>query len=142
MFGCIFPKQYKNGWERAYDELQQCKKIKHERNHEMKWQKNTGVMPCDRHQLVKVAKKSGTFSNGRAEVFDWRIGVDDEITAYTYAEFAPYDYVGQETWTARKTPTSGVRVSRNGEEQFIMYSIGDILLEKILRLLNDTERGN
>ena len=77
----------------------------------MKWQKNTGVMPCEGDRYVKVKHRDGRYSGPiRACSCMWYDdGAVHRITHYCILEVPPFDYEEPKVWQLR-----GVRCKVGG----------------------------
>jgi hypothetical protein len=66
----------------------------------MKWQKNTGAMPCEGEREVKVRFRGGSESIGQAKFWAWYIReASHDIVYYCLPEYVPFDYAEPKVWT-------------------------------------------
>ena len=87
----------------------------------MKWQKNTGVMPCGDDLDVKVRFRNGEELAGSAYIFEWSHSLSDpnlDITHYCIGEvtFPDFDYVEPKVWTVEPD-------IRNAEYKVFRYGV-------------------
>jgi hypothetical protein len=87
----------------------------------MKWQKNTGVMPCEDNTYVEVKTADGTLIIGRAISFYWDTKPQQLITHYCIIDRVPFDYVEPKVWTTSYDARTGLHtLFHNGE---VVYSL-------------------
>jgi len=107
----------------------------------MKWQKNTGVMPCKEEQQVKVRLRCGEDSVGKARLFRWQnFDSPRDITHYVIGEvvFPDFDYVEPKVWTVEPfEPEDVAKYYKNGEYQFSASPV--LLAQHIADALNAME---
>jgi hypothetical protein len=67
----------------------------------MKWQKNSGVMPCEGR--VKVRFKDGSYDIDDGYRYDWDTDLPNNVTITHYCigevTYPPFDYVEPKVWT-------------------------------------------
>ena len=68
----------------------------------MKWQKNTGVMPCEGNTYVEYCYDEGgvTFL-AKAYNLSWSLDDGMPVTHWCIAERVPFDYVEPKVWRLR-----------------------------------------
>lgn len=114
----------------------------------MKWQKNTGVMPCSPGEIVSTRHKDGGLQlhKCRASSVAWDL-TDSNHTYYIHkVDDAPeYDYVEPKVWTVGPHPLEGgIRsVLKNGEYQFgVTWGRDEHRLDYLIDALNAMEERN
>lgn len=87
----------------------------------MKWQKNTGVMPCDPEMYLELRYSTGGEWIGRARCQEWDLREEEHVTHWCIAERVPFDYVEPKVWTTSYDAVTGLHtLSHNGE---VVYSL-------------------
>jgi len=113
----------------------------------MKWQKNTGVMPCDGDFDVKVRFRDGKELAGSAYIFEWSHSLSDpnlDITHYCIGEvtFPAFDYVEPKVWTVELDDPSDAHFSQHGEFRFSIINDTYRMWQEVLTALNAMEERN
>jgi len=111
----------------------------------MKWQKNTGVMPCKEEQQVKVRLRCGEDSVGKARLFRWQnFDSPRDITHYVIGEvtFPDFDYVEPKVWTVELDDPSDAHFSQHGEFRFSIINDTYRMWQEVLTALNAMEERN
>ena len=81
----------------------------------MKWQKNTGVMPCEGETYVEIRYSTGQEWIGKARCQEWDLREEEHVTHWCIAERVPFDYVEPKVWTVEFGGNGNwIDVNKNG----------------------------
>jgi len=88
----------------------------------MKWQKNTGVMPCDFRGVVAIMYDDELHSVAIANDVRWEIV--DGLTNIEYyciiGDMPPFDYVEPKVWTVEDAYAANTyRILKNGSPAYV-----------------------
>jgi hypothetical protein len=112
----------------------------------MKWQKNTGVMPCDFRAAVAILYDDRLHTVAIANDVRWEIV--DGLTNIEYycviGDMPPFDYVEPKVWTVDYNATGGILIKKLGYTVFdIARNSGSLAAsDYLLDALNAMEERN
>jgi hypothetical protein len=112
----------------------------------MKWQKNTGVMPCDLRSVVAITYDDKLHSVAIANDVRWEIV--DSLTNIEYyciiGDMPNFDYVEPKVWTVQYEGSGLWKIYRLGVPRFAVHVLEDDDNSRglILDALNAMEERN